>query len=421
MQSITISQLKLSPWASLLMLCASLFLGSTVFDKSAHAQVASSLTAVSSSACLPFTMPTAATLTASSKKVFAHYVSAFPLSIDNADASNDYYARNYLLPSGETYKFAYCGGFIKERPLPQLVRLSGADFELLNSREEVRRAASIGIDGFTFDILSRTGYHWDRFLKMLDAARLESSSFKIVFMPDMLSAYNDSNASTAQKALVDSVVSIASAPALFRLADGRILIAPYSADARPAAWWAGVVQQLNAQGVRVALWPVYVSPWESATSDLKKSVTLEGTSSWGVRTLQGAKSITSTTGSAHAMGLKWMYPVAAQDSRPKDLIYTESSNSQTFHALWQGAIQTGADWVQLITWNDYSESTELSPSTQTQWSFHDLNAYYVSWFKTGRAPSIMRDTLYYFHRIHASSARGSKQPTPYRAYNGAPQ
>jgi hypothetical protein len=38
-------------------------------------------------------MPSTATLRASGKKVFAHYVPWFPLSFDNKDASVDYYTK----------------------------------------------------------------------------------------------------------------------------------------------------------------------------------------------------------------------------------------------------------------------------------------------------------------------------------------
>lgn len=33
-------------------------------------------------------------------------------------------------------------------------------------------------------------------------------------------------------------------------------------------------------------------------------------------------------------------------------------------------------------------------------------AYYIAWFKTGQAPPIQRDVLYYFHRIQPAAGRG---------------
>ena len=66
--------------------------------------------------------------------------------------------------------------------------------------------------------------------------------------------------------------------------------------------------------------------------------------------------------------------------------------------MWENAINGGSDWVQLITWNDYSEHTMVAPSTGTDYSFYDLTAYYTTWFKTGSKPTITRDVIYYFYR-----------------------
>jgi hypothetical protein len=116
-----------------------------------------------------------------------------------------------------------------------------------------------------------------------------------------------------------------------------------------------------------------------------------------------------------------MAPVAPQDVRPKDLLYWESNNSEGYRAMWETAIQGGADWVQIITWNDYSEGTEIAPSSGTQWSFYDLTAYYTAWFKTGVQPVVNRDVLYYFHRRHTMAAKPSsaRQTRPYTAAPGS--
>ena len=53
------------------------------------AQAATTQAAAAGSTYLPFDMPSTATLRASGKKVFAHYVPWFPLSFDNKDASVD--------------------------------------------------------------------------------------------------------------------------------------------------------------------------------------------------------------------------------------------------------------------------------------------------------------------------------------------
>ncbi|WAS98004.1 glycoside hydrolase family 71 protein [Nannocystis punicea] len=370
--------------------------------------------------CWPFDQPPLAELRAADKKVFAHYFSPYPLSLDNKDPAEDYYAKNYLEPEGENGKFAYCGGFIKERPLPQPPREGGLDYELLNFEQEVRRAAALGLDGFTYDILNTEGTHWNRLLKLLDAASNADPEFRIVLMPDMTSTYQGSDPE-AQTAFVDSIVAVAAHPAVYRLGGGELVLAPFAADKRSPAWWAGTLQALAAAGVDAALWPVFVSPWEAATISFQAELPLLGTSSWGPATVPGAADYASNAEQAHALGVQWMSPVRPQDSRPKDLIYSEAGNTQLMRSLWDAAVAGDAEWVQLVTWNDYSEASEVSPSSGTQWALFDLTAYYVAWFKTGQQPPIVRDAIYYSHRLHATAAQPDLmlQESVYEPVNGS--
>ncbi|NJO55641.1 MAG: hypothetical protein HC834_03950 [Rhodospirillales bacterium] len=62
------------------------------------------------------------------------------------------------------------------------------------------------------------------------------------------------------------------------------------------------------------------------------------------------------------------------------------------------------DWLKLCTWNDFSEGTEGAPSLRGQWAIADLCAFYNAWFRSGSQPEIVRDCLYYAHRLHAFDA-----------------
>lgn len=119
---------------------------------------------------------------------------------------------------------------------------------------------------------------------------------------------------------------------------------------------------------------------------------------------------------------QWMSPVAPQDFRPKEKRFEEAEGSANYRAMWEAAIAGSDedDWVQLITWNDYSEHTEIAPSVATGHGFYDLTAYYVQWFKTGKPPEIVRDVLYYFHRNQPAAAQPNSalQPSPFRNTHG---
>lgn len=84
---------------------------------------------------------------------------------------------------------------------------------------------------------------------------------------------------------------------------------------------------------------------------------------------------------------------------------------------WEGAIADGATWVELVTWNDWNESSYLAPfgeaADTSLWNGHfgpmmlshvaylEASRYYIDWFKNGAPPPIARDEIYYFYRLHS--------------------
>jgi hypothetical protein len=157
------------------LLCA-LVLGAALGGEGRHAVAAEPL---------PFDPPAPAVLRASPKKVFAHYFTPFPISLDNKDPTIDYYTTGYLAPDGEGGKHRRYGGYLRERPLPRSPR-PGADWADRDMEEEVRRAAAIGLDGFTADILATSGVHWERLLRLLAAAARVDPGFTYIVMPMLL-------------------------------------------------------------------------------------------------------------------------------------------------------------------------------------------------------------------------------------------
>ncbi len=363
-------------------------------------------------AAWPFEAPNLVALRASPKKVFAHYLTPFPVSLDNLAAPGDYYGAQYLSAQGEGGKFAGSGGYIKQRPLPRNV-LETQAWVRSDAEQDVRRAVAAGLDGFSLDLLASSGVHWDRAQRMLDTAAAIDEGFRILLMPDMEAEFK------AQPGNVLTVVrALARHPAAYRLPDGRLVLAPFNAQNQSAAWWKAQMDTLHAEGIEVALWPVFQAWSRYAAAFAPISL---GISDWGDRSPGLNRNWRSAAGQAHDMGLRWMASVSPQDARPKDLLYWESGNSENYRVMWDNAIAGGADWVQVVTWNDYSEATEVAPSSGTQWSFYDLTAYYTAWFKTGKPPRIAKDVIYYFHRRHASTATPdlSRQTRRYAAGGGS--
>jgi len=359
----------------------------------------------------PFYQPQLSVLRRSQRKVFAHYFTQFPISIDNADPARDYYAVEYLTPSGEHGKHLAYGGYLRERPLPRPVRPE-PNWKDLDMETEVRRAAAIGLDGFTVDILSDHGYHWDAVNRLMQAAERVDPGFKIIPMLDMTAEIEDKTGKPAEGRAADVVRALSRYSSAYRLPDGRLVVSAFRAEIESPDWWRRWLAGLKAEGIDIAFVPLFLDWKKYAPSFAPISF---GLSDWGWRSVKPQAAWRTSAAEAHKYCPVWMMPVAPQDMRPYGCTYWDAHNSEQFRVMWDNAIRGQADWVQIITWNDYSENTEIAPSSGTQNGFYDLAAYYIAWFKTGRPPKITHDTLYYFCRNQSASASPdpNKQPTPF--------
>ncbi|WP_240136383.1 glycoside hydrolase family 71 protein [Streptomyces sp. MUM 178J] len=345
---------------------------------------------------MPFDLPSPAALKASGKLVFAHYFTPYPLSLDNARPDRDYYSRNYLTPEGEKGKHEEYGGLLRDRPLP--VEPRGGNWELANLRQEVRTARDAGLDGFTLDMLSLEGKNRERCELLLQAARSVDPDFTIMLMPDMTSLKTDD-----PDILADAVAALGASPAAHRLGDGRLVVSPFKAEEKSPGWWSRMLKSLEARhGIRTAFVPLFL---DFDAHHEQFAPLSYGYSEWGSRSYVGQQGAARDVRRAHEAGKIWMQPVSVQDTRPNQGVYDEAGNTATLRTTWNRAIADGADWVQLTTWNDYSEGTHFAPSLHNGHTYLDLTSYYLTRFKTGAWPKIVRDTLYLTSRTQFAGAR----------------
>ncbi|MFL9960029.1 endo-1,3-alpha-glucanase family glycosylhydrolase [Paraburkholderia sediminicola] len=340
--------------------------------------------------------------------VFAHYLTPFPLSLDNLPAASDYYCTQYLSPNGEKNKFLSVGGYLRDRPIP----LTPYDFKTYKERAlavEMLRARTIGIDGFGVDLMQlNQGTQWDDVMRLYSVAEKATPNFAILAEPDMSAL-----AGASAKEMVAAIRVIAGKKSAFRVADGSLAIAPFYAENVSPSFWSEVVQGAAAAGVQVTLIPILLNP--SKASGLRSIANTF--SFWGVRT--PSESIgkggweNQALATIESLGADVMIPVAPQDARPKDSMFWEARNSELVRDQWSQVLASNPAYVQLVTWNDYSESTHTSPSAGTAFAFYDLAAYYIEWARSGEAPPITRDTIIYFHRRQLfSPGRSSAPETP---------
>jgi hypothetical protein len=372
----------------------------------------------SGDACLPAAMTTAAFN--ASKRVFAHYFNPYPVSIDNAVSVDDYYNKNYLSKTGESSKWAAQGGFLRQRPAGVPVKTS-TNWRQLNMEQEVSAAIARGITGFTFDSLAATDAtdSNSNLHVMLAAAKAVDSRFKIVVMPDITALGSDSNA------VVEIIAAAAASPSAYRLSDGRLVVSAFDASLNPPAWWEAVISRLTAQGIHIAFVPTFLG-W-SASADAFAPLSY-GFADWGTATVGSSSAQLGDPEIVHkTYGKIFMMPVGPQQYRPKDSVYWEAGNSGAFRDAWNSSIQGDADWIQVVTWNDFTETSAISQTTDATLQrtigtgFYNLTGYYASWFLTGEQPKITHDVLYYFYRREATTAASPGQTDKVSLVNGAAQ
>ncbi|MUL83984.1 MULTISPECIES: glycoside hydrolase family 71 protein [unclassified Mycolicibacterium] len=349
-------------------------------------------------AYLPFDLPVGRT----PRKVFAHYVPNFPISIDNVDGDDDYYQRQYLAPEGEGGIHASYGGLLRDRPLPRK-RIDQPDWQIADFATEIGQAKSVGIDGFAIDAIKPRAQS-DVVDKLL-AAAAQKGDFDILITADISGPLSG----LSVEEFVADISTYLAAPAAYRLADGTPVLSAFAAERRKPEWWAAVLAALTAKlRTKVAFVPVFVDVSDNIAEYDSISY---GFSAWGGRSPRGMALSNHARGSpsdlinqAHLRGKIWMQSIPFQDSRPRSGIFEESLNGMTNRMAWQLAIENGAEWVQLITWNDYAESTAMAPSVAHGWRMLDLNANDIATFKWGKPPRITRDAIFVSYRIQPVAA-----------------
>jgi hypothetical protein len=342
------------------------------------------------------------------KKVYAHW-HWFPTSFDNRSPEVDYYA-DQLSPHGSNGQYLAEGGYIRERPLPRLPRME-ADWPVSDMSEEIEAAHAIGLNGFQFNIggVTEDSAFVIHLRHMLEAAKAGPIDFEIALSLDALILKD-----TPVEPIIAILLDVVNHPNVARHADGRrIMLGAFAPEIWEKGRWRAVLDGLSRGGVEVFFVPTFLDYRKTFDyADL-----IDGASMWGVDRPAEIQILERVARQVKAAGKTWASVVWPQDFRPHNHWFAESGNSELFRKSWESARAIDSDIVNICTWNDYSEGSEIRPSTSIQYAFYDLAAYYIEWFKTNTMPAIKSDLLYYFHRIESADADGTGADQPFRFFN----
>jgi glucan endo-1,3-alpha-glucosidase len=101
--------------------------------------------------------------------------------------------------------------------------------------------------------------------------------------------------------------------------------------------------------------------------------------------------------------------------------YFESDGGEGTILQWNSIIVNQPDWVEIVTWNDFNESSYSSPvGSPNQYEsqlaipyrychagYLELSKHYIAWYKSGQEPPINQDGLFFFYRTHPQNAVAS--------------
>lgn len=277
-------------------------------------------------------------------------------------------------------------------------------------KQEMELAQRHGIDGFALnagDWLGGDGKPGNYVIsaeRMYQAAKELNSGFKLFFSPDMNGLGN------LPVNIGDMVSRFKDHPNQMRHA-GKVVLSGWGGV---PATYIEAITKITAGGTDVVFVPFVYNPrysanWsaESVNNFFEGQPHMDGVFYFGadaifpeiIRTNAVSRQVAQARGKLFMAGVSPAY---------------NSPNLRDFHgmegydAMWKGLMRDNADWVEIVTWNDYNEDSNLMPF---QWpagdrkshnsrdeAFLDLTAYYSAWYKTGVRPTITQDKLYYGYR-----------------------
>jgi glucan endo-1,3-alpha-glucosidase len=142
------------------------------------------------------------------------------------------------------------------------------------------------------------------------------------------------------------------------------------------------------------------------TTDANSSTTLDSTY------LSGASSSSKTY-------MATVSPVFFTHYVDKNYIWRSDDNLMLNRWTELLQLSTQPDFIQIVSWNDFSESHYIGPQdgtppSGTTWidgidhqAWLNMSDHYIQWYKSGQEPKISSDNVYFNYRTHSANATAS--------------
>jgi hypothetical protein len=296
-------------------------------------------------------------------------------------------------------------------------------------QREIREAQAAGIDGFALNVgaWSRELHYPRRVRLIYQAAQGLGTGFKLFFSVDMSDVTD----------IFDMVRTYARHPNQLVYRD-RIVVSTFSQER--LAWKEKVLSPLKQEGFDVFFVPYfYPRPRATELPDYptvakllqQHAGTVDGLFYFGAAgtASQLAEANSAYARALHEAGMLCMAsytPTYWGHAQSPGRRYFETEGGEGTARQWQAIIAGEPNWVEIVTWNDFNESSYvcpienpgryfaelLTPPRPCHAGYLELSKYFIAWYKTGKQPPIERDSLFYFYRTHPKDAVAARDDRP---------
>lgn len=299
----------------------------------------------------------------------------------------------------------------------------GGGSSIADYQKEIRAAQAVGVDGFALNCGSWTkeGYYKQRALLIYQAAKELGTGFELLLSIDHASGISDAE-------VKDMIETVRDHPNQFRY-KGKPVVSTFAGDASKTKFLRDTF------GDSVVYVPFYYPkpaaemPGEGQVGQVfdEHAAGVDGFFHFGAAGTSGQVVKTNRRMAQKWKGAGKLFMVGISPFYRGHGINYRVFNYNGFEGVaqqWEGAIEDGADWVELVTWNDWGESSYFAPLPDNapagsiwtgQWgvltshkAYLDASCYYIAWFKTGKKPSIQKDRLFYFYRLNPANVPANK-------------
>jgi len=301
--------------------------------------------------------------------------------------------------------------------------MAGKNATVAQLADEIHQAQSAGVDGFALNCGSWTAEPYYRAIatRMFEAAASLPHPFKLLFSSDGLTPEDTAS----------MVSEFYEHPNMLRY-QGKPVLSSYSGD---EAWGKAVIAALAGLRRPVVFVPFFFPKGLNkrfTDTNIARLIDENGYAD-GFFYFGADGTGANLAATSAKIGRAWrnagklyMAPVTPfyRGLGPRNYRVFETRGFEGMAREWEAAIAADAQWVEIVTWNDWGESTYVasfgSPRAMDLWDGHwgrllsheaylAASAYYIRWFKTG-VKQVESDDLFWFYRLSPKRLPGRDQP-----------